>query len=278
MVMAPITQKRRAIIHWLWLWLLVAIAISVLHGRLHGQIIEAPRPIPLPNIDHPEWFQYPREIPPARGTLSDVLHLNQTRDDAGALRLWQGLRMMPDSQTWKHVGIGVAQLRLEKTDNALAELRKAMDKDPSNAVAEYFLGRACQQRQRQQPFWYERNKETPFQLAAVRLIGHRKTVFDVMPASSGSPDKNVLLPQFESDSFGRRAKRHFRRAVELSAGCDLDRAIRVLPSAEQLIQLTRAAPASKTVTVRDLLISLGEEDYLAKARQEIGTSAAGSED
>ena len=127
-----------------------------------------------------------------------------------------------------------------------------------------------QQQQRNQPFWYEQNEKAPFQLAAVRFVSHKETVFDVIPASVGSSSSgNTLFPQFESGSFAKRAKRHFRRAVELSASCDLDRAIRVLPPPEKLIQLTGVAPSAQTTTVRDLLISVGEEDYLTKARREI---------
>ena len=68
---------------------------------------------------------------------------------------------------------------------------------------------------------------------------------------------------------------HFRRAIQLAPKCDLNATIEVTPTREPQIRLTAlgVAPTSR-VTVRHLLISLHEVDFLEKAQREIGERAA----
>lgn len=256
----PITQKRYEILQWLWLWLLAAIIVAVLQGRLQGQISDSPRPIPIPNIDHPEWFHYPHEpIEPV--TVEEVLRLNRAEDYRQAVVIWRRVRLMPESRTWKHVGIGAAYLRLEKADDALAELRKAIEMDRSNAVAEYYLGRTCQMLGRHQPFWYQQDDQAPFRLASIRMTddGRRE------PGSR----TDARFPGWRREAFARQARKHFRRAIELAPDCDLNRVIRVVPPTNALIRMTTSAATQQAVTIRDLLVSLGDEDYVVKAEREI---------
>ena len=269
------TTKRREMIHWLWLWTLAGIAISVLCGRSLGQedlpLLPPPdsatRAIPMPNVDHPELFRYPDELRNSgEVSLDAVLRFNRTGEHKHAVMTWRQLNVMPHSETWRQVGLGVAYLRLEKTEQAIRCLYTAIELDPNNAVAEYFLGRAHQQQGRDVPFWYERNPTSPFRLASHRVERQSE------PAPS--VDRS-FLPHFRNDTFDLDAQEHFRRAVQLAPKCDLNATIDVTPTREPRIRLTGFSQSpTANITVRHLLISLHEVDFLEKAQREIGDRIA----
>ncbi len=277
MIATPITYRGREIIHWLWLWTLAAIVVSVLQGRVRGQeaqpsqlstsvpieaIVDA-KPIPMPNIDDPNLFRYPYEVTnPNDIAVADVLRLNRAGDFQRVIKAWQKLRMMDDSVTWKQVGIGVAYLRLDKLDQAMENLDQAVKQDPTNAVAEYFLGRVLREQSRDVPFWFEMNDNVPFRLAAYNHDQPEKADREGRAQTRGT----TALPPFRNPTFDKQAERHFRRAIGLAPKCDLDRTINVVQPA---IQFANQWPLN-TPTVRDLLISLGEANYVEKAQQELG--------
>lgn len=275
MIATPITHKGCEIIHWLWLWTLAAIVVSVLQGRARGQgdqpsepstsipieaIVDA-RPIPMPNIDDPNLFRYPYEvINPNDIAVADVLRLNRAGDFQRVIKAWQNLRMMDDSVTWKQVGIGVAYLRLDKLDQALEHLNQAAKKDPTNAVAEYFLGQVRREQSRDVPFWFEMNDNVPFRLAAYNPSEEADR------EDRAQTREKSALPPFRNPTFDKQAVRHFRRAIGLAPKCDLDRTINIVQPA---IQFAGQWPLN-TPTVRDLLISLSEANYVEKAQKELG--------
>jgi tetratricopeptide (TPR) repeat protein len=170
--------------------------------------------------------------------------------------------MMDDSVTWKQVGLGVAYLRLDKLDQALEYLTQAVKRDPTNAVAEYFLGQVRREQSRDVPFWFEMNDNVPFRLAA---YDQNQLVEADREDRAQTPGKAVL-PPFRNPTFDKQAERHFRRAIGLAPKCDLDRTINVVQPA---IQFANQWPLNRP-TVRDLLISLGEANYLEKSQNEIG--------
>lgn len=269
------TTKRREMIHWLWLWTLAGIAISVLCGRSLAQedLPSLPPPdsttraIPMPNVDHPDLFRYPDELRNSgEVSLDAVLRYNRTWEHRHAVITWRQLNVMPHSETWRQVGLGVAYLRLEKTDQAIRCLQTAIELAPNNAVAEYFLGRAHQQQGRDVPFWYERNPNSPFRLASHRTDRQLETT---------SPLDRSFLPHFRNDTFDLDAREHFRRAVQLAPKCDLNATIDVTPTSEPRIRLTGLGTSpTSSITVRHLLISLHEVDFLDKAQREIGERIA----
>ena len=276
-MMVTSSTKRREMIHWLWLWTLALIAISVLYGRALGhealpllRFSDPPQtvaPIPIPNVDRPDWFRYPDEdASPDFVTLEDVIRFNRIGDHRQAVIAWRHLDALPHSESWKQVGLGVSYLKLEKLEQAVKCLNEALALDSSNAVAEYFLGRACQQQGRQVPFWYERNLERSF-----RLASHR----DDFPVESRlqSADRSIL-PHYRDDGFDVEARTHFRRAIELAPICDLSEVIEVVPPRQPRIQLTQSGVDDHRVTVRDLLNSWREADFVEKARRELAGRVA----
>ncbi len=129
-------------------------------------IVDA-KPIPIPNIDNPNLFRYPYKVTnPNDIAVADVLRLNRAGDYQRVIKAWHHLRMMDDSVTWKQLGLGVAYLRLDKLDQALEHLTQAVKRDPTNAVAEYFLGQVRREQSRDVPFWFEMNDNVPFRLVA----------------------------------------------------------------------------------------------------------------
>ncbi|MGI9471981.1 MAG: tetratricopeptide repeat protein [Rubripirellula sp.] len=275
-MMVTSTTKRREMIHWFWLWMLAGIAISVISGRTAGQESlpllpppELPQSVmPMPNVDHPEWFHYPEEeVSPNEVSLNDVLRFNESGEHKQAVIAWRHLQTLPHSETWKQVGLGVAYLRLEKSDQAVECLTLAIELDPTNAVAEYFLGRADQQQGRDVPFWYERDQHSPFRLASHRSDRRE----DVAPRQQ--PDRS-FLPHFRNDKFDLKAREHFRRAVELAKKCNLDAIIDVVPSRQPRIQLTSQGADTPGITVRQLLASFHEVDFVEKAQREIDVRVA----
>lgn len=238
---------------------------------------EGGTPIPMPNIDRPDWFHYPSLSPaPVHegATLTELLVFHRAGDYRKALRGWLQVRMTADSETWRSVGIGVALLRMDRLDEATEHLERAITQDPDNAVAEYFLGRVRQAQARQVPFWYEPDQTAPFRLAS------SMQATEVASATSkssfeqrGRERPKQLLPHFIDDTYRRMAKQHFRRAVTLAPKCNLDRVIRVVVEQPSVIQLTSqrgGGEGDKLVTVGDLLDSMGERDYVRKAIAEVG--------
>ena len=275
MIATPITHKGREFVHWLWLWTLAAIVVSVLHGRVRGQeaqpsqsstsipieaIVDA-KPIPMPNIDDPNLFRYPYEVfNPNEIAVADVLRLNRAGDFQRVIKAWQNLRMMEDSLTWQSVGLGAAYLRLDKLDQAVEHLTDAVKQDPTNAVAEYFLGQVRREQSRDVPFWFEMNDNVPFRLAAYNPSEEADR------EDRAQTRGTTALPPFRNPTFDKQAERHFRRAIGLAPKCDLDRTINIVQPA---IQFAGQWPLN-TPTVRDLLISLGEANYVEKAQKELG--------
>lgn len=279
------TTTRREMIHWLWLWMLAAIAITVMRGVVSGQsprFSEPPnraedvgRPIPMPNVDEPEWFQYPNQFPGPtndRVTLSELLRYQRLGDHKEALRGWKRIKLLPESETWKQVGIGVALFRLERLDESVERFEKALEEDEHNAVAEYFLGRVRQAQGRRVPFWYEADPDQTFRLASVTET--RSTEPTDILRQRGQRRSKMFLPHFIDDAYDRLARRHFRRAIALSPKCDLNQVIRVAVEQPPLIQLTSFNDEGEVFTVGDLLDSLGERDYVRKAKAELGAQQA----
>jgi tetratricopeptide (TPR) repeat protein len=288
------TTRRLEMIHWLWLWVLAAIAITVMQGVVAGQARgfsdrgssdrassdrgqDIGRPIPMPNIDHPEWFQYPDRFPaPAndRPSLPELLRYQRLGDDKNALKGWKRIELLPESETWKQVGIGVALFHLDRLDEAIERFETALEEDEHNAVAEYFMGRVRQAQGRRVPFWYEPDPDTPFRLASV--VEPRSTEPTDILRQDGEHRSKMFLPHFIDDAYDRLARRHFRRAIVLSPRCDLNQVIRVAVKKPPLIQLTSFTDADESITVGDLLDSLGERDYVRKAKAELGVDRSGA--
>ena len=289
------SMMQREMIHWLWLWTLAAIIISFLQGTVPGQVAdrsgavaqhsaspqgldesEPGKPIPMPNVDHPDWFHYPNPspLPPGEAmSLSGLLQLHRTGDFERSLKGWQRVRMRAGSETWQQVGIGVALLRLDRLEEAMKHLELAVEQDASNAVAHYFMGRVRQAEGRQQPFWDESDQQGPFRLTSVVQPPRASAVNSLEPPNR--PHPKMLLPHYIDDAYDRLARQHFRHAVTLAPNCDLNRVIHVVSDTPQLIQLASQRPdMAESITVGDLLDSLGERDYVRKAKAELGVRSA----
>ncbi len=264
MIMGVSKDVFREMIHWLWLWMLVAVAVSLGQSIARGdegsevQVAHVlakqsnHTPMPIPDIKLPDEFRYPLdEFENDNSSLRDVIRLNRAGEYETVIKVWRDLHVTENSQTWKHIGMGAAHLRLDQIDEAINQLSKAIETDPENAVAEYFLGRVRQAQDRRAPFWYEKNDEEPFRLVRQSADDRGKAEF--------------FLPHFKNFKFEKQAKAHFRRAITLSGNCHLDRPIRVL---QPKIQLVGGHMDTAPITVRHLLISLGEENYVEKARHE----------
>lgn len=274
MFMGTSKEVFHGMIHWLWLWMLAAAVISVLQSLALGDQRAQPEPAGFvakrsgsptgstSNIDHPHRGPSPYGITETRNaTLRDVLLLNQSGDCKSVIKVWEQLDIAPESVTWKHVGVGVAQLRLQNLDQAHEQFSRAVKVDPENAVAEYFLGRVCQAKGRGTPFWQQSKSESPF-----RLIVFNPNLTRHKP-DQGLDRGDAFLPHSKTSPFDKQAKTHYRRAIRCGPNCDLDRTIDfVVPRLRLINQVAEPKP----VTVRDLLISLDEENYIEKARDEVG--------
>jgi tetratricopeptide (TPR) repeat protein len=273
MYMRTSKEVFREMIHWLWLWMLAAIVISVLQSLALGDERAQPEPAVFvakrsgsttgstPKIDHPDRDRTPYGITKTKNaTLRDVLLLNQSGDYKSVINVWEQLDIARESVAWKHVGVGVAQLRRQSLDQAHEQFSRAVKVDPDNAVAEYFLGRVCQAKGRGIPFWQQTQSESPFRLIVFNphLTQSR--------SDQGLDRGDAFLPHSKTSPFDKQAKTHYRRAIRFGPDCDLDRAIDfVVPRLRLINQLSEQKP----VTVRDLLISLDEENYVEKARLEV---------
>lgn len=277
------TLVSREMVHWLLLWMLVAVVICALQARVAGNepsrdqlsaIFEAASlgnstVVPSLDLGQSDDHPYGPDLHPIRITdadinLANVLKLNANKDFDCVIEVWKRLDLQRGGESWKHVGMGAAYLRLNELDRATSSLQIALTIDPENALAEYFLGRVMRARARDLPFWYERNDKSPYRYAILNQNA---------PTDDGVPGR-MYLPHFMGDKYAADAKRHFRRAIELSAKCDLEQTIRVEREIPRMELTTFRPDATDGITARQLLQSLGEEDYVAKAEHEVGIRVA----
>lgn len=276
--------SRGDFVHWVWVWMLTVLVLSAVWSTAIGQEIRpgrqadesnaSPRlqkswPMPMPNVDQPNDFRYPNGDPDTTAdTLGDVIRLNRRCEYESVLGVWKKISVSDATIPWRHVGIGVAQLRLDRLDQATERLQLAIQIDPDNAVAEYFLGKVYRARGREVPFWFEPDESSPYHLIALRGKSNRnRSYFGREPAGT-------MLPHFKGVPFDMEAKRHFGRAIRLAPRCDLNQ---VLKAVYPQLQLVGHSTGEAPITVRDLLKSLGEEDYLEKARLEVGEPYFGAD-
>ena len=259
MRMATGSVVGREFIHWVWLWILAAIVITVLQKPATGRTSVRDEGSQVSGEGFGALAFQSSMFESENVALDDVLLLNRRRDYKAVIGVWQKLDMTRDSATWKNIGVGVAHLRLENLEKAQQQFERAIELDPGNAVAEYFLGRVCQARSRKIPFWYEKDDESSVRLMAYPPVG-------IADNERGQDRGDAFLPHFKTLPFEKQAKQHFHRAISLSGACQLDRAIEII---EPRLRLIGYGSESNAITIRDLLISLDEENYVEKARSEV---------
>lgn len=262
---------------WLLMWGLAAIAVTFFATLANGQQTQSVdpgtrriptqipegRPVPMPNVDSPDDFIYPYDtrIPGfATASLDQVLQMHHDGNDKEAILAWRTLRMTPKSFVWKQVGMAVAYKNMGRPEAAVEHLSRAVRADRDNAVVEYLLGCVRWMQDKDAPLWYDMNDKSPFRLT--RFEQHADNVGE------------TFLPHFKG-SFAKQAEMHFRRALELATRLDIDRPIELDGQPQAVIQLAAWRPSNpaNSVTVGDLLIAIGEEDFLGKTHQILGEFA-----
>jgi tetratricopeptide (TPR) repeat protein len=173
--------------------------------------------------------------------LTKVVAAHQAGEPDRALELWREVQLPEQTEVWRQIGMGVAQLQMGDLDAAGAHLMKAEDAAPQNPIVHYYLGLLRLDQARQAHEWYDAvGPQT------VRLVAYRPHL--VAPNTRGMYEL-VAMQEFE-------------QAIE-NAGM-FDRTI-VLALPDYRVTETVAV-----VTTGDLVTALGCEKFEGQAHNILG--------
>lgn len=158
-----------------------------------------------------------------------------------ALAAWREVQLPIETEVWKQMAMGVANLQLGDLDAAGEHLMLAEDLEPQNPVVHYYLGLLRMDQGRQAKEWYD-----AIGPAKVRFAAHRPHV--VAPNTRGM--------------YELVAMHEFQNAIDNAA--HLDRAM-VLAMPDHRVPTTLAP-----VTVNDVMLALGCEQFEGQAHNMLG--------
>ena len=201
---------------------------------------------PLPEMVDPPFF--PEVGPPLRTNdpyrvMWRILRLHRTGQVEEAMVAWQGAELAPGMEAWRHVALGAANLQAGHLENAQDELGDALDLQPRNAVAHYYLGLLRRAQAGHAPIWPD--MILPPHLALIALP--------------------QIVPNTR-DMYELDAMQAFQKAIDLAPEMDLKAALVLDPEA---IGENRYVPMI-TPTVQDLLEALAADHCAARAHAALG--------
>ena len=277
------TRQRHEIVHWIWIWMLAVITMMLLTQTIAGQLQRAVSPSNAFNeetLSEHGWIGVPDRINERNGsptpdvvldvTIADILGFNRRGEFDNAVGGWWALEMAEGSVTWKHTGLGAAYLRMNMLDDAIAHLTAAIESDPTNAIAEYFMGQVRLEQSKSAPFWYDIPPRGPVRLAKLDHVADQPQGMGVMTIGNDHQSQ----PEPFKEILDRQAEHHLRRAIDLAVQCDLNQVIAVAGRQQPVIQLVTYDERGM-LTVVDLMKSLGEENYVGNAHVQLGDLLVG---
>lgn len=237
------------------LLLVIAGLVALLLAARVAGAVDAPRLLPgdMNNLAKPmpemvEQPFFPEVGPPLRTNdpyrvVWRILRLHRTGQVEEAMVAWQGAELAPGMEAWRHVALAAANLQAGHLENAEEELGDALQLEPRNAAAHYYVGLLRQAQAGHAPVWPE--MIVPPYLALVALP--------------------QIVPNTR-DMYELDAMQAFQKAIDLAPEMDLKAALVLDPAAtgeDRYIPLI-------TPTVGDLLEALGADRFPARAHNALG--------
>lgn len=266
MLVRPYMQSESEVVKWLalfalaaglTLWATTSVGAAEASkferpGLLPPFAAEAARPIsdPLYQLEHGEGVRPAGDLATQLeqleliGQLEDAL--DSIRDGAvpdAALEIWAQVPLAGDAEVWRHLTVGVLQIRAGQIDRALEALRIAEQYEPDNALVPYYLGIVRLMQASYAEEWYEVTPKAAVQLASIKL------------SAPVVPNTKSMLEQ--------SAREAFTAAIDRAGHLTWTQSLGGQP-------LHLAFSDIDPPTVYDLLEALDAEDFEGKAHLVLG--------
>ena len=213
-------------------------------GLLPGDINRLAKPMPessppfFPEVGPPLRTNDPNQV------LWRIIELHRMGQVDEAVAQWQQVDEMCGSEVWRHVAVAAAYLQAGDLERAETALDAALEMEPQNAPAHYFVGL----------------------LRLAQAKGARN-----WPDVIGPPAMMLIaLPAVAPNTRGMyelMAMQEFQKGIDLAAQADLGAPLAPeVWAAEDVKHLPLVTP-----TVGDLLAALGADRYPARAHNVLGT-------
>jgi tetratricopeptide (TPR) repeat protein len=199
-----------------------------------------PEPARLPDDAQTARPMAPDAVDP-NALLWKAVEQHRAAQPEEALKAWQIAALPYETEVWKQIAMGVAQLQLGMLEEAAENLMLAEDLEPENPVVHYYLGLLRLDQARGAKEWYD-----AIGPAKMRFAAYRPHV--VTPNTRGMYEL-VAMQEFET-------------AIENADM--LDRGM-VLAMPDHRVAVTLAP-----VTVGDLMLALGCEKFEGQAHHMLG--------
>jgi tetratricopeptide (TPR) repeat protein len=213
-------------------------------GLLPGDIDRLAKPMPestppfFPEVGPPLRTNDPNQV------LWRIIELHRRGQVDQAIAQWQQADEMCGSEVWRHVAVAAAYLQAGDLEQAEAELDAALEMEPQNAPAHYFVGLLRLAQARGAKNWPD-------------MIGPPAVMFIALPA---------VVPNTRG-MYELMAMQEFAKAIELAPTLDLQALLAPdVWAAEDVKYLPLVTP-----TVGDLLAALSADRYPARAHNVLGT-------
>jgi tetratricopeptide (TPR) repeat protein len=192
---------------------------------------------------------FPEVGPPLRTNdlnqvLWRIIELHRKGQVDEAIAQWQQVDEMCGSEVWRLVAVAAAYLQVGDLEQAETALDAALEIEPQNAPAHYFVGLLRLAQAQGARNWPD-------------MIGPPATMFIALPA---------VVPNTRS-MYELMAMQELAKAIELAPQLDLQAALAPDVWASEDVQYLPLV----TPTVGDLLTALGADHYPARAHNVLGT-------
>jgi tetratricopeptide (TPR) repeat protein len=212
-------------------------------GLLPGDINRLAKPMPestrpfFPEVGPPLRTNDPNQV------LWRIIELHRMGQVDEAIAQWQQADEMCGVEVWRHVAVAAAYLQAGDLEQAEVQLDAALEMEPQNAPAHYFVGLLRLAQARGAENWPD-------------MIGPPAMMFIALPA---------VVPNTRG-MYELMAMQEFAKAIEFAEQIDLDAPLAPdVWAAEDVKYLPLVTP-----TVGDLLTAIGADHYPARAHNALG--------
>ena len=242
-------------VKWMILLLIAAMVALLLVTRMAGadgapgllpdDMNKWARPMPetavapyFPEVGPPLRTHEPNQV------LWRIIELHRMGQVEEAIAAWERADVMCGTEVWRNVAIAAANLQAGRLEQAEAQLDAALETEPENAVAHYYVGLLRLAQAQGARNWLD-------------MIGPPQIMLIAMP----------LVAPNTRDMYEMMAMQELAKAIEFAPAMDLTAPLAPYAWATQDTQYLPLV----TPTVGDLLQALGADRYPARAHNVLGT-------
>lgn len=212
-------------------------------GRLPDDMNKWAKPLPeaadmpfFPEVGPPLRTNEPNQV------LWRIMKLHRSGYVEEALAAWERVDLLPDAEVWRQVAMAAANLQAARVEQAETRLDAALEIDPHNAVAHYYLGLLRRAQARNAKTWPETVFPPPMLVALPQIAPNTKEMYELAALDA------------------------LTTAIKFAPQIDLDAPLAPYPHATPECRYLPLV----TPTVRDLLETLAVDRVAARAHNVLG--------